>query len=290
VPFPNERFTHICSIICTIRSGLLETRAGGLIWCATAASLSSPNQQLKMSTLAQKNGMRSAYMEVGSGFMVGNFPIRVTCFLVLAACGALCQEPSGKVEFSSLPDAPSVQASAQAQTAVDEASPLISRAAAGDTGVMRGLELANGTHAPRLGVLAFSRKAEPPQRESNDFFAKHLYPSLLKRNFDYHPSASSSLLGRATYAATRVFVVRDESGKGRVNTSYFVGVLTSAVVHTAYRPYWRRSPSDPFSNFGSTIGNDAGMNVLHEFGPGLQQLMKNHAPKFVSRIEERIGR
>jgi hypothetical protein len=31
------------------------------------------------------------------------------------------------------------------------------------------------------------------------------------------------------------------------------------------------------------------MNLFHEFGPGLQQLMKNHAPKFVSRIEERLG-
>jgi hypothetical protein len=29
---------------------------------------------------------------------------------------------------------------------------------------------------------------------------------------------------------------------------------------------------------------------LHEFGPGIQQLMKNHLPRFVSRIEEHIGR
>ena len=228
-------------------------------------------------------------MKVGSGFMVRNVPIRVTCFLLLAACGAACQQAEEKVAWSSLPDAPSVQASAQAQTVVGEASPLTPRAAADDTGVMRELELANGSHSPRLAMLAFSKREEPAQKESHDFFTRHLYPSLLKRNFDYRPSASSSLMGRATYAASRVFVTRDESGKGRVNTSYFVGVLTSAVVHTAYRPYWRRSPSDPFSNFGSTIGNDAGMNVWHEFGPGLQQLMKNHAPKFVSRIEERIG-
>jgi hypothetical protein len=45
----------------------------------------------------------------------------------------------------------------------------------------------------------------------------------------------------------------------------------------------------PFSDFGSTVGNDAGMNLWHEFGPGIQQLMKSHAPKFVSKIEERIG-
>jgi hypothetical protein len=127
-------------------------------------------------------------------------------------------------------------------------------------------------------------------QNSNDFFATHLYPALLRRNLDYHPSTSSSLMGRATYAASRILITRDDSGRGRVNSSYFLGVLGSAVLHTAYRPYWNRSVSAPFSDFGSTIGNDAGMNLLHEFRPGLESLMKNHTPKFVSRIEERIGR
>jgi hypothetical protein len=45
----------------------------------------------------------------------------------------------------------------------------------------------------------------------------------------------------------------------------------------------------PFSDFGSTVGNDSGMNLWHEFGPDIQQLMKSHAPKFVSKIEEQIG-
>jgi len=32
------------------------------------------------------------------------------------------------------------------------------------------------------------------------------------------------------------------------------------------------------------------MNVFHEFGPGIQQMVKGLTPKFVSRIEERITR
>ena len=39
----------------------------------------------------------------------------------------------------------------------------------------------------------------------------------------------------------------------------------------------------PFNDFGSTVGEDAGMNVFHEFGPGIQQIMKAHTPKFVAR-------
>jgi len=92
------------------------------------------------------------------------------------------------------------------------------------------------------------------------------------------------------YAASRIFITHDETGKAAVNTPYLVGVLSVAALHVAYRPYWHRSAAAPFSDFGSTIGNDAGMNLLHEFRPGLEQLMKNHTPRFVSRIEESIGR
>jgi hypothetical protein len=106
----------------------------------------------------------------------------------------------------------------------------------------------------------------------------------------YRPLAQGSLMGRATFAASRTVITRDPSGKGKLNTSYFLGVLTSALAHTAYRPYWRRSVGAPFSDFGSTVGNDAGMNLWHEFGPGIQQMMKSHTPKFVERIEESVGR
>jgi hypothetical protein len=65
-------------------------------------------------------------------------------------------------------------------------------------------------------------------------------------------------------------------------------VLTSVAISTAYRPYWTRSTSATFKTFGSTIGSDVGINLLHEFGPGIRQMVKGRAPKFVSRIEERI--
>jgi hypothetical protein len=30
------------------------------------------------------------------------------------------------------------------------------------------------------------------------------------------------------------------------------------------------------------------MNLFHEFGPGIRQMVKGHTPKFASRIGERI--
>ncbi len=97
-------------------------------------------------------------------------------------------------------------------------------------------------------------------------------------------------MGRATDAAARIFVTQDESGRRRLNTSYFVGVLTSMAVHNASRPYWARSNSIAIGDFGATVGNDAGMNLMHEFGPELRQAVAGHMPSFVFRFEKRIVR
>jgi hypothetical protein len=213
-------------------------------------------------------------------------------FLLLAACGALCQLRQQTSAWNSLPDAPSVQVSAQTdifRISANEASLSLTPGAVGsDVGLTSESkpENPNRVALTRVGALD---KEDPVQQNSNDFFEKHLYPSLLRRNFSYHPSTSGSFLGRATDAASRIFVTRDDSGRQRLNTSYLVGVLTSAAIHSARCPYWRRSAAQPFSEFGSNIGNDAGMNLVHEFGPGIQQLVKSHAPKFVSKIEERIS-
>jgi len=155
------------------------------------------------------------------------------------------------------------------------------------TGVMRETELGHITPRPQPGSTALYQVAFT-HKESRAFLGKYLYPSLLKQDLCYYPSTSGSLMGRASYAASRIFIARDDSGKGRLNTSYFLGALSSIAIHTAYRPYWARSTSETFNNFGSAIGSDAGINVFHEFGPGIRQMVKSHTPRFVSRIEERI--
>ncbi len=234
--------------------------------------------------------------------------IRVTSFLVLAACGALCQSERLSVDLSqgsnslevqrqemstrrSLPDAPSIQSPTQGvkfRTFVNEArSPLTLGAVGVNADVMRETKLGSVTPGSKSSLTALY-KAGSIQKESGTVVGKYLYPSLLKQNLRYHSSTSGSFIGRVIYAASRPFIRRNDSGKSRLNTSYFLRVLTSVGIHTAYRPYWARSASATFSNFGSTIGNDAGINLFHEFGPGIRQMVKGHTPKFVFRIEERI--
>jgi hypothetical protein len=238
-------------------------------------------------------------------------PIRVISFVLLAACGALCQNhPSAdwlqKLQFdgsnpaevqrqempsaASLPDAPStVQPPTQVQrffTFVNATGPPSIPAALG-VGVMHETQLGHFPTKPQRNLTPHYQVAFI-QNASNAFLGKYVYPPLLKRDTRYYASTSDSFMGRASYAASRIFVTRDDSGKGRLNTSYFLAALVSVAVHTAYRPYWARSRSETFNNFGSTIGGDVGINIFREFRPGIRQMVKGLTPKFVSRIEDRI--
>jgi hypothetical protein len=153
-----------------------------------------------------------------------------------------------------------------------------------NAGVMHETELGRLTPGGQPSLTALYKGALI-QKESSAFFGKYLYPSLLKQDPRYYPSNSRGFLGRATYAASRIFITRNDAGERTLNTSYFLGMLTSVAIATAYRPYWRRSTSGTFK----TIGSDAGVNLFHEFGPDIRQMVKGHVPKFASRIEERIN-
>ena len=202
-------------------------------------------------------------------------PIGVVSFALWSNGGALCQSLP---KF--LPDAPSAQFVPQRQNPdviAQKAHALLSP-----------VEAAASASVVRRPEFPITSSAALSEKHPDAIFRKYLLPTPLR------PSSSQSqgtagLMGRATHAASGIIVSRDESGKARLNTSYFLRALTSVAADTASRPYWRRSVGEPFSDFGSTVGSDAGMKVWHEFSPGFQQLMKTHTPKFVSRIEQHIG-
>jgi hypothetical protein len=203
-------------------------------------------------------------------------PVGVVTFILVAACGALCQNAR-----QSLPDAPSKQITTQERSfnvlILGPSSSSKFRAMGIDAVLMR------------LGGFSAFNEAVSSQSDSNAILGKYLQPPAPMEQSGYHTWISESLMGRAKYAASRIFVTRDDSGKVRMNTSYLLRALSSVAAATASRPYWRRPLEAPFSDFGSTVGNDVGMNLWHEFGPGIQQLMKSHTPKFVSKVEERVG-
>jgi hypothetical protein len=201
-------------------------------------------------------------------------------FVLLVACGAVCQNAG-----ESLPDAPSAVVAAQTErfgASVEEGgSPVnVGSASVGSTSVA-------ARPMRQDAVLVFDRSASR-HKDLDAVFRKYLYSSSVKQQ----PNSKSggSVMGRATHAAARTVVTRNQSGKGRLNTSYLLRTLSAVAKDSASTPYWRRHLTNTVSDFGSTVGSDAGMNLWHEFGPGIGRLLRNHTSGFVSRIEERIGR
>ena len=238
---------------------------------------------------AQRN--RLAALELS--FIVKRIaPLRVTCFWLLLAGVAVCQGGNTeKTSAKTLPDAPSAQVLSPAialERVVDEAK-LPSPANAVDVNAKAVVETNVAHGAFELPPLTLHGGA-PVSKQSTDFFQKHLYPSLLNPNARYHASESDKWMTRATDAASQILVTRDGTGRRRLNTSYLLSVAAAVASHSASRPYWLRSGSEPISDFGSTIGNDAGMNLLHEFGPGVRHAMTDHLPGFLFRIQEGIAR
>jgi hypothetical protein len=239
-------------------------------------------------------------------------PIGVICFLLLAGCSALGQsEPSSPwllygVQFdgsnaperqlperndrnernkrsawSSLPDAPS---SVRPPTPARQFEMFTNESRSVVTLATKTPRVPAG-HWPEFLPAA---QAVFIQNGYATSVGENLFPSSLRQNLSFYPSTSRSFLGRASYAASRIFITRDESGKGRLNTPYLLGLMSSVVMQSARRPYWARSTSATFNNFGSTIGGDAGLSLYREFGSGIRQIVKSHTPKFVSGIEARI--
>ncbi len=232
-------------------------------------------------------------------------PIRTIClcFFLSAACRTWCQEgpsidspqglrsvgsPSTEEQqqemriWKSLPDAPS---SVQRSTQALKSHMLVNEASAGrlrETGLIR--------ITPELQRRSFVEDYQGSllQQKPSPLLDKYLYPSVLGVGRRYQPSTSGSLMGRTSYAASRIFVTRDGSGKARLNTPYFLGLLASVAVHSTSHRNLARSTLTTFNSFGSTVGGDAGINVFHEFEPGIRQIIKGHTPKFVSRVEDRF--
>jgi hypothetical protein len=186
-------------------------------------------------------------------------------FLLFATCSGACQ--------NALPNAPSAQPAMQVRGL--NTFPVFA------TFTPRVIESAA---AWRQSALVLPENSVLNPKRTNTFLERYLNPAVPRRLSSEPLSESTSLMGRASNAAARVFLTRDETGRERVNTSYFVRALTAVAADTASRPYWRRSATGPVSDLGSTMGNDAGLNLLHEFQPGIEHLMKNHAPRFVLKM------
>jgi hypothetical protein len=224
----------------------------------------------------------------------GTATIRVIAILLFAACGAPCQN-SPAADNASRPNPPAPAEVQRPETRSwqslpDAPMPVSPQPPSQGTGVGAGQESepANLVSPPETG-FANPYRLQFTQNQTNDSFGKYLVFQTPKPDPAYAPSNSSNFLGRATYAASSTFLIHSASGRPRLNTAYFVGMMAFAAVHTAYRPYYQRTGGAIVGDFGVTIGSNAGINVFHEFEPAIRSKARTVTPKFIYRLEERFN-
>ncbi len=217
--------------------------------------------------------------------------VRIVCCGLIGVCPAVCQSRH-TVAASGLPDAPSasVAPTRSWETPGGEAQlpPAAAATMTADGGAIAEIPQVAAGLLPRRPAL-YQPVREQNEADSAPSFFKRLTPALLRPNSRYMASDRDTVLGRATDAASRIFVTRDETGRRKFNSPYFLRLATAVAADSASRRYRARSNTAPLSDFGSNVGNDAGMNLLHEFGPAVRKMATSHLPEFISRIAARVS-
>ena len=140
----------------------------------------------------------------------------------------------------------------------------------------------NETYASRMG------HAIEDQTEQG-FFTKFLLPTLLHQDPRYHPSTSTTKIGRATYAISRIVIGRTDGGRPTLNTSELVGAVLAASVPTVYHDPHAPTVADTASRAASNLGTDVGMNMLREFWPDIRDAVRDHGPKMMQTLVTRFN-
>jgi hypothetical protein len=105
-----------------------------------------------------------------------------------------------------------------------------------------------------------------------NFFSKAIFPSILREDPRYFQMGHGSVWRRTSYAVSRIFVTRTDSGGTEVNISEFLGAGSAAAISAySYHPADDRNLAGVGSTAGTQILFDALSNVVKEFWPDLRR-------------------
>ena len=107
--------------------------------------------------------------------------------------------------------------------------------------------------------------------ETDVFFQRFLFPTLLKQDPRYYRNPEMPFLRRALYSMSRVVLTRTDSGGETLNTSRFLGAAASRLVSDLYVPGERQGLHPLTGCVSFNLLRDAGMNLVHEFWPDLRR-------------------
>jgi hypothetical protein len=105
-----------------------------------------------------------------------------------------------------------------------------------------------------------------------NYFTGAFLPILLRQDPRYYTMGKGGFTHRTSYAVSRIFVTRSDSGHRQVNYSEIIGAgIASAVSTYSYHPREDRNVSNTASVWGSQVGYDTLTNVIKEFWPDIRR-------------------
>jgi hypothetical protein len=103
-----------------------------------------------------------------------------------------------------------------------------------------------------------------------NFLTESVMPSLLHEDPRYFRRGRGGVWSRTGYAASRVFVARNDHGKWTFNLAEVGGNAIGAAIANAYYPR-ERSLGDNVQRFSSQMATDAFSQILKEFWPDIKR-------------------
>jgi hypothetical protein len=122
----------------------------------------------------------------------------------------------------------------------------------------------SGAFGQRLGAAAL-------RDLSMRTFADGVMPALLREDPRYFRMRDGAIMHRSLYAASRVFVVRRDSGTNAFNTSGILGRGMASALTMAYYPDKSANASVVFTTWGFALFGNACGNLWSEFWPDVRE-------------------
>ena len=105
-----------------------------------------------------------------------------------------------------------------------------------------------------------------------NYFTQAFLPILLHQDPRYYTMGHGGFTRRTSYAVSRIFVTRSDSGHRQVNYSEIFGSgIASAISTYSYHPREDRTVSNTAKVWGTQVGYDTLTNVIKEYWPDIRR-------------------
>ncbi|HTW67230.1 MAG TPA: hypothetical protein VME17_21570 [Bryobacteraceae bacterium] len=132
-------------------------------------------------------------------------------------------------------------------------------------------QLTNSNPSFGQGWAGYGRRVgvEYGDQAIGNMMTEGLFPIMLREDPRYFRRGHGPFWSRTWYAATRVFVTKNDNGSTGFNFAEIVGNATGTAISNAYTPD-QRNVGDNIETWWMQIGIDSASQVLKEFWPDIK--------------------